>query len=284
MKPEDLFICDAMVHGPDPAVRPVSTVGGMAPDDLERMMTGAGVDCAIVVPLVPSDTERTIAMFATARPDRFAAVALLPLANLPGVIQTTEQLRTWRATPGVVAIRAGFLFEDVRPLLVEERLEWLWEAASEAGLPVMIHAPDNVPKVGGIAQRHPGLKIVLDHMGLAPFRVYDDPLTAIAPVLDLARYPNVAVKATGLPSSSSDGYPFESLHRPVREVVRAFGAQRVFWGTDWTRLHCDYSDVVRLFTDALAFLTQDELELIMGRAICSWLGWQPEQSHLEDDA
>jgi L-fuconolactonase len=68
-------------------------------------------------------------------------------------------------------------------------------------------------------------------------------------------------------------YPFRSLHEPVRRVVEAFGRERVFWGSDVTRLPCTYVECRRLFTDELDFLSEQDKEWIMGRALCEWLDW-----------
>ena len=54
--------------------------------------------------------------------------------------------------------------------------------------------------------------------------------------LRLAAYPNVAVKATGLPSLSREPYPFRDVWGPLLRVVEAFGCERVMWGTDFTRV------------------------------------------------
>jgi len=83
----------------------------------------------------------------------------------------------------------------------------------------------------------------------------------------------VTVKATGLPGNASDGYPFVSLHAHIRRVVEAFGAHRVFWGSDVTRLRCTYREAVTMFTHELDFLSEDDLEWVMGRAMSDWIGW-----------
>jgi predicted TIM-barrel fold metal-dependent hydrolase len=52
----------------------------------------------------------------------------------------------------------------------------------------------------------------------------------------MAKRPNVAVKASALPSYSSEPYPYRGLHAHIRRVYDAFGPQQMFWGTDFTRL------------------------------------------------
>jgi hypothetical protein len=68
-------------------------------------------------------------------------------------------------------------------------------------------------------------------------------------------------------------YPFPSLHQHIRRVVDAYDPQRVFWGTDRTRLSCPYRQAVTLFTEELEFLSDEDRERIMGRGIAEWLGW-----------
>jgi hypothetical protein len=54
----------------------------------------------------------------------------------------------------------------------------------------------------------------------------------------------------------------------------AFGPARWFWGTDITRMPCSWRQCVTLFTEELSWLKGRDLELVMGRAVCDWLGWK----------
>jgi predicted TIM-barrel fold metal-dependent hydrolase len=93
----------------------------------------------------------------------------------------------------------------------------------------------------------------------------------------LARCPNVCVKVSALPCFSSEPYPFRNLNEPLKRVIEAFGPRRCFWGTDLSRMlaHCTYRQGVTHFTEALDFLRADDLDWIMGRALCERLGWRP---------
>src|SRR2546421_124825 len=90
----------------------------------------------------------------------------------------------------------------------------------------------------------------------------------------LARFANVAVKATGVPAYATDEYPYRSVHEPLRRVFDAFGPRRFFWGTDITKMPCSWRQCVTLFTEELPWLAGRDLELVMGRAVCGWLGWK----------
>jgi hypothetical protein len=56
-------------------------------------------------------------------------------------------------------------------------------------------------------------------------------------------------------------------------VYDAFGPRRMFWGTDWTRLTCPWRQDITLFIEELPWLSGEDKEWIMGRAICEWLDW-----------
>jgi hypothetical protein len=49
--------------------------------------------------------------------------------------------------------------------------------------------------------------------------------------------------------------------------------ERVFWGTDLSRVPCSYRACATMFTERLEWLSVRERELIMGAALCWWIGW-----------
>jgi hypothetical protein len=53
----------------------------------------------------------------------------------------------------------------------------------------------------------------------------------------------------------------------------AFGPERMFWGTDITRMPCSWRQCVTLFTEELPWLKGRDLDLVMGEALCNWIGW-----------
>jgi predicted TIM-barrel fold metal-dependent hydrolase len=201
--------------------------------------------------------------------ERFAVMGLFDLTKPAGA----NLLKSWRSSPGMLGVRVTFLRDPSLSLLRDDQLEWFWEAAEEAGVPVTLLAPDMADKLDHIAADHPGLRLVIDHLNLHPSIVYDDLQSAVRPLLRLARHDNVAVKASALPCWAREPFPFPSLHRSVGEVVAAFGARRVFWGSDLTRLPCSYSESIGLFTEAIPSLSDEDKDWIMGRGVMEWLGW-----------
>lgn len=85
------------------------------------------------------------------------------------------------------------------------------------------------------------------------------------------------MKATGTPSYSSEPYPHRNIHDHLRRIFDAFGPHRMFWGTDITRMKCSWRQCVTMFTEELPWLKGRDLELVMGRALCDWIGWNLQE-------
>ncbi len=271
------LVCDSQVHAPD---RPSSVhVRGIEADELIRRMDEARVDRCVIVPLaapLPDVSTNNAASLEIARrhPERFAVMGRFDLTRPVN----EGLLAEWTSAPGMLGIRLSFARGRARELLERGELEWFWSGAERAGVPLMLLVPELLPLAGEIARRHPGLRIVIDHMGLTPYVVYDDVMPALPPLLDLARHANVAVKASALPDSVRDPYPFRSLREPLRAVVDAFGHRRVFWGSDLTRLKVPYAECVGLFARELPFLTPEAREWVLGRGVMEWIGWSARSS------
>jgi predicted TIM-barrel fold metal-dependent hydrolase len=239
-------------------------------EDLLREMAAAGVDRVVLVP--PSwEGERNDVVLAAARahPDRFAVMGRLD----PEAPQSRAALRGWRGERGMLGLRFTFHRPSLQPLLTEGRADWVWAEAERLGIPVMLTCPHAIiDHVERIAERHPGLRLTMDHLGLLPGTKDEEAFREFDKLLALARRPNVAVKASALPCYTSDAYPYRRLHAYVRKAIDAFGPERVFWGTDLSRLACSYREAVTMFTEEMP-LTASEKESVMGRGLCRWLGW-----------
>lgn len=237
------------------------------------MMDEGGVDAAIVVP-PPWDPGATDLAFAAVRdyPGRFAIMGSLPL-DQP---ESRSLVATWRNQPGMLGLRYLFLREPERTWLHEGALEWLWVAAENAGVPIAVLATDSLAMIGRIAERHPGLRFTIDHLGgRGGNTTLKDAaaMTHMPELLALAKHPNVAVKATGAPGYSSEPYPFPAMHVYLRQIFDAFGPHRMFWGTDISKMPISWRQCITMFTEELPWLSGEDKTLVMGQAVCSWLGW-----------
>ena len=73
-------------------------------------------------------------------------------------------------------------------------------------------------------------------------------------MLALAKYPNVADEGHRRAELLQQPYPFRDIHDHLRQIYDAFGPERLFWGTDITRMPCSWRQCVTLFTEELPWL------------------------------
>ena len=78
-----------------------------------------------------------------------------------------------------------------------------------------------LPTVGNLTERHPGLKLIVDHMGVSRASEGEAAYRFQPELLAVARHPNVAVKATGQTGYADDEYPFRSLHPHLKRCFDA---------------------------------------------------------------
>jgi predicted TIM-barrel fold metal-dependent hydrolase len=230
----------------------------------------AGVRRAVLVP--PSwEGDRNDLALEAARlyPDRFAVMGRLAVQDP----QSRSLVTDWKKQPGMLGMRFTFHSEHYRHFLTDGTADWLWPAAERHNIPLMVLVPGALDVIDRIAGRHPGLKLVIDHVGISLREKAPTVFEDLPAVCRLAKHPNVAVKASGMPAWSTEGYPFRDLHSHIRTLVEAFGPRRTFWGTDLTRMPCTYRECIDLFTKELPWLKGEELVWVMGRGVCEWLGW-----------
>ena len=244
--------------------------GSFLKDDALKEMDAAGVARVVIVPPSWEGDRNDLALEAARlHPDRFAIMGRFAIEHP----EHRAQLDGWKRQPGMLGLRFTFGSASQRPWLTDGTADWFWPVAERLQLPLMLSVPGLLPQVDRIAERHPDLKVIIDHMGLVQGKKDDAAFEHLPELLALARRPNVAVKASALPSYSSEPYPYRGLHPHIRRVFDAFGPRRTFWGTDLTRLPCSYRQAVTFFTEELPWLSAADKELVMGRGLCDWLGW-----------
>jgi L-fuconolactonase len=138
----------------------------------------------------------------------------------------------------------------------------------------MLAPSGRMPLLAAIARRHPALPIIIDHMGARVHRKGTEAFAQISDVLTLAELENVAVKATCLPDYSAEDAPWRDVAPYVERLFHAFGAERLFWGSDISRLPCPYAQLVETFRNGFAWLRGRDRDLVMGEAIAVWLNWR----------
>ena len=277
-----MLICDAQVHiwaantpeRPWPA-RAEPHRAPLGKEELLAEMDKAGVDRVIIVPPSWEGDRNDLAIDAAkSHPERFATMGRFD-PDAPGA---REAIKSFKRQPGMLGMRFTFHTPVLRQPLLDGRFDWVWGEMEKGGIPAMVlfhheymHLADKV------AERYPGLRLVLDHLGLKSGKEVREAenFATLGNVLALAKRPNVAAKVTAMPCYAEDKtWPFKSVHPHIQRVFDAFGPQRTFWGTDWSRLPCSYREGVTMFTEQMAWLKGQDLEWVMGRGVCEWLNWK----------
>ena len=274
------FIVDAQVHLWKAESPDWPWVPGMKPqmpepftmEKLVPLMDEAGVDRAVIVPPSwPGDRNDYGIEAAKRYPNRFAVMGRIPLKNPESAVL----LPRWKEQPGMLGVRVTFL-GPAAAWLTDGTADWVWPVAEKAGLPVMFLNPGRASEFARIAERYPQLTLIVDHMGVSVDVVKAGKLLdAIDQTALLAKYPNVSVKLSAAPNYSTEAYPFRDFTPHIRRLFDAYGPQRCYWGTDITNgfAKATYKQRITHFTEELTFLSEQDKDWIMGRAILARLGW-----------
>ncbi len=263
-----MLIVDAQIHiwkssKPNPNHRQIADYSA---DDALKEMDEAGVTAAVIHPPGWDPNANALAVEAARQhPNRFAILGNFPL-DRP---ESRSLIDGWKGRPGMLGLRFALLQPHQKTWLSDGTMDWLWPAAERAGLPIALLGPDLLQAIGPIAERHRGLKLIIDHFGRP-----DATWSNLPDLIATAKHPNVALKATGAPSYSHEPYPYRDIHDHIRKLYDAFGPERMFWGTDITRMPTTWKQCVTMFTEELPWLPAQDKELIMGRALCAWLAWK----------
>ena len=265
------LIVDSQVHlwnGPWPGTGPPQLPEPFTYEKLLPLMDEAGVDRAIIVP--PGGPNEYALEAAARYPGRFAVMGVVPITDP----KAAERLPSWKQQPGMLGIRSYFnRTASVR--LRDGTADWLWPAAEKAGIPIMFLAFEMGALIN-IVERHPSLVVIIDHMGLSIDAVKDGLKDAlIDTTVSLAKFPNVSVKLSGIGAYSSEPYPWRDMTTHLHRVFDAYGPRRCYWGTDITNSFAKASYAQRIaHMEELTFLSEDDKDWILGRAILQRLSWK----------
>lgn len=204
--------------------------------DFARHLAATPVDGAIAVQSDETDADTDYLLgVARAHPQIMGVVGWLPLADPQRSAERLDRLSTQAAFCGV---RVGINMEpDADWLLrddVRESLDLL--AARDLPFEVVSVRRRHLELVGELSERHPRLRMVVDHLSKPP--IGKDEVWIEGWRANLARAaanPNVYAKISGLTPARGalDDWTAEDLRPFVEYAFEQFGADRLMFGTDW---------------------------------------------------
>ncbi len=234
---ESIEVVDVQIHEPWPG-KPLDEANmkqlALWQVELAReAMDAIGVDIALAV-----TTDNFIEVAHERFPGRFPGVhTFMPLTG-----DLAAEVRRVKAHPAMVAGRAlvgDFINAVMRPEFAAGVFDPIYATAAEVGLPIFNSTHGGCANMAVIAERHPELTLIIDHIGVAQHPVSPPEAMSWGPfedLLALAKYPNVYVKLCGGPLLSEQNYPYEDLWPNFNRMFNAFGYERIMWGSDYTRL------------------------------------------------
>ena len=259
----------------DPGVYPWQPTFGIVPTEqappepLISIMDRRDVDWTVLVQPSAYGGDHRFLLEATQRwPDRFVAIGLVDPAE-PATVTAAANL----VQPGAcVGLRVNLSLDLGRAL--RQASAESWSDLETLGVPICLRitpAHHNLARL--ILGRHPGLRIVIDHLGL-PDAVH---LAAAADRLtELAAFDNALLKIAGLARCSGSGPPFRDTWRLIEAAVRSFGASRLLWGSDYPGAEPDlaYKAALDATESALASMpfvsTADRDRVMAGTSLELW--------------
>jgi L-fuconolactonase len=155
---------------------------------------------------------------------------------------------------------------DVRWLLREDVVRGLKELAAR-GIPYdLLLRPAHLPLIPELADRVPGLKMVIDHIAKPPIAAHvrepwDRDMERVAQI------PGMHCKISGMITEADHAeWKTDDLRPYVQHVLKLFGPDRLMFGSDWPvcRLAGSWKRVLAAFTQACGPVPQVEREKILG--------------------
>jgi predicted TIM-barrel fold metal-dependent hydrolase len=130
----------------------------------------------------------------------------------------------------------------------------LWKKAEELGAVFHIFlAPHQVGQVAQMAERFPGVNVVIDHLAMIDITAPDS--AGFGPLLNLARLPNVYVR-TSLHNPSKQQTPYRDVWPFLQRIYDRFGPKRLVWANFFE---------FTIMKDLIPFFTADDKDWILGR-------------------
>ena len=171
-------------------------------------------------------TNATAIEAARQHPDKFAILGHFAVERP----ENRELIDTWKQQPGMLGLRFTSIQPHQQSWWTDGTVDWLWPAAERAGTADRAAGRPVISIVAKIAERHPGLRLLIDHMGRSGGAKDDAALPTSTNCSRWRSLPNVAVKFSGAPSYSSESYPWRNIHEHMRRIFDAFGPQRGLLG------------------------------------------------------
>jgi L-fucono-1,5-lactonase len=200
------------------------------PEDLEPMLKACGIDGTIAVQAADSEAETDYLLSLT---DRYKWII--------GVVGWVD-LEAQYAVASIERLAQHPRFVGLRPMIQNiEDDAWMLRGALRPAIAAMVDhnltfdalvMPRHLDHLKTFLTRYPDLKVVIDHCAKPEIR--NDAFEPWAShITELAGFPNVFCKLSGLVTEAREDWTPEDLKPYIEHVRKAFGPDRTMFGSDW---------------------------------------------------
>ena len=185
-----------------------------------------------------------------------------------------ERLRYWIKEHGFQGMRFSPIYHPKSTWLNAKESYPLWKEAERLKAVFNFYIlPHQMPALADMAERFPGVKIVIDHLGKPDLKL-TDPWPEFKKMFALKKFPHVWVSASEpYELSITKEYPYRDTIPFFKATYEEFGGKQLIWGTGYPRPRWELPmDKELEFVDKfLDFYTPQDRELLLGKnALSIW--------------
>jgi L-fucono-1,5-lactonase len=218
-------------------------------DDLRPSAEAAGVGATVVVQTVTVAAETPELLSLAAGDPLVAGVVGWTDLTSPAIAEEIARLKAGPGGDYLVSIRHQVQSEPDPDWLRRPDVLRGLRAVAAAGLCYdLVVLPHQIAAATCAAQAVPSLNMILDHGG-KPAVGSGELADWAAAIRDFAEQPNTVCKLSGLVTEAPPGTRPAAFAPVSEEILTAFGAERVMFGSDWPvclLAVADYSEVLGL--------------------------------------
>ena len=225
------------------------------PKDFEPLAAPLGITHSVVVQAAATTAETDYLLSLASATDGIAGVVGWIDFEDPTHMADLER---FRAHPKFRGVRP--MIQDIAnpDWMLRDDLAWAFEAITAHGLTFdALGFSRHLENFAVIAQRYPGLSIVIDH-AMKPQIHAREWRTWAEGIRRLARLPLVHCKLSGLITEAGADWSVADLRPYVDHLLTSFGPRRLMWGSDWPV--CQMAGSYSAWFEAAEQLTQDLTE------------------------
>ena len=190
-------------------------------------------------------------------PRKFSGYGLLVGHRLyrPDDKENPSRLERLMKEDGLIGLRISPIYDRDVVWFNDPVCYPLWKKAEE--LRAVFHvflAPHQVRQVADMAQRFPGVTVVIDHMAMIDINAADS--EGFGPLLEMVKFPNVYIRTTMVNLSKTKELPYRDVWPFLRRLYDRYGPKRM--------VYANFFEYVAM-KELIPFFTTEDKEWILGK-------------------